>query len=427
MKRFLSLLLAVIMVFTLAACGGSGKGENGKVYWLNFKPELDEALQTLATSYTKQTGVEVKVVTAASGKYEETLTAEMDKSEAPTLFNVGNAAGVKTWGDYCLDLKDTDAYNALTTTSFNQVDANGKVCSIGLCYEAYGIIVNQALLTKAGYKLDDIKDFDSLKKVAEDIHARAKDLGFDAFTSAGLDDSSSWRFSGHLANMPLYYEGKDAGWTECPATITGKYLDNFKAIWDLYTANSATDKTKLATAGLDAEAEFGKGEAVFYQNGTWEYANLTAADKYAMNADDLAMIPIYCGVAGEDKAGLCSGTENALAVNANASEADKTATLDFLKWMVTSEEGLKCLVDNLGGVPYKNAPESENPFFADGNALLAAGNYNVDWTFNYTPNVDDWRAAVVNAMVQYCSGGSWDAVKTAFVDGWATQYKAANS
>ena len=350
----------------------------------------------------------------------------MDKSDAPTLFNVGNAAAVKTWGDYCLDLKDTDAYKALTTTSFNQEDAN-KVYSVGLCYEAYGIIVNKALLAKAGYKLEDIKDFDSLKKVAEDIHARAATLGFDAFTSAGLDDSSSWRFSGHLANMPLFYEGRDAKWTECPATITGKYLDNFKAIWDLYTANSATDKSKLATAGLDAEAEFGKGEAVFYQNGTWEFANLTDKEKYAMNADDLAMIPIYCGVEGEEKAGLCSGTENALAVNVNASKEDQEATIAFLNWLVTSEEGLKCLVDNLGGVPYKNAPESSNPFFADGNALLAKGNYNVDWTFNYTPNVDDWRAGVVNAMVQYCSGKSWDAVKTAFVDGWATQYKAANS
>jgi raffinose/stachyose/melibiose transport system substrate-binding protein len=42
-----------------------------------------------------------------------------------------------------------------------------------------------------------------------------------------MDGSSSWRFSGHLANMPLFYEFRDDGVTEQPATITGKYLENY--------------------------------------------------------------------------------------------------------------------------------------------------------------------------------------------------------
>ena len=123
--------------------------------------------------------------------------------------------------------------------------------------------------------------------------------------------------------MPLYYEFRDDNVTAQPATIKGTYLDNYKAIWDLYTADSATTGAALLTAtGDQAEAEFGEGKAVFYQNGTWEFSNLTAADKFAMNPDDLAMIPIYCGVDGEDKAGLCCGTENCWAVNKNASEED---------------------------------------------------------------------------------------------------------
>ena len=55
----------------------------------------------------------------------------------------------------------------------------------------------------------DITNFETLKKVADDIHSRAAELGFDAFSSAGLEGSSSWRFSGHLANMPLFYEFRD--------------------------------------------------------------------------------------------------------------------------------------------------------------------------------------------------------------------------
>ena len=445
MKKFLALLLTVAMVFAMAACSAPAAEEtkpaeegtaapaeetseqpaaSGSVYYLNFKPEADAAWQELAKKYTELTGVPVKVVTAASGDYQTTLTSEMDKSEAPTLFQCGNQGALNTWGEYCLDLKDTDFYKEMTTDDFNLFGENGEVLAAGYCYEAFGIIVNKALLEKAGHSLDEITNFESLKAVADDIHARASELGFDAFTSAGLDGSSAWRFSGHLANMPLYYEFRDDNVTAQPATIKGTYLDNYKAIWDLYTTDSATTGAALLTAtGDQAEAEFGEGKAVFYQNGTWEFSNLTAADKFAMNPDDLAMIPIYCGVDGEDKAGLCCGTENCWAVNKNASEEDIKATLDFMNWVVTSDAGTTMLAEQFGPCPFKNAKTPENVFFAQANEYVANGNYTVTWAFNWTPAVDDWRAAVVDALSKYTTGnGSWDDVKTAFVEGWATQY-----
>ena len=425
-KLFSVALCATMVAGLFAGCGNSSSSDKssakGSVYWLNFKPEADEALQDIAKTYEKEKGVKVKVVTAASGNYNSTLTSEMGKSAAPTLFVVGNQAAVKTWDDYCIDLKDTDVYKELSTDAFNLTDADGKVCSIGYCYESYGIIVNKKLLKEAGYEVTDIKDFASLKSVAEDIHKRADKLGFDAFTSSGMDDSSSWRFTGHLANMPLFYEGRDEGWTEAPSEIKGTYLDNYKNVWDLYINNSKYDKNSLATGGYDAEAEFKNGEAVFFQNGTWEYDKL----KKSISDDDMQMIPIYCGVEGEEKAGLCSGTENCWAVNAKASEKDQKATLDFMNWLVTSDEGTKVMAEQFGAIPYKKAADSGNIFLKNANDLLEAGNYNVDWTFNYTPNVDEWRASLVAAMNKYDAGGSWDDVKTAFVQGWATQYKAAN-
>ncbi len=446
MKKIIALLLALVMVFALCACGSqpannppaeetkapaeetpAASGAEGSVYYLNFKPEADEAWQKVAAAYTEQTGVPVKVVTAASGTYQETLTAEMDKSEAPTMFQVGNQGAVDTWGEYCYDLTNTDVWNEMTTHAFDLTNEDGFTYSIGYCYECFGIIVNKALLEKAGHSIDEINNFDSLKAVADDIHARAAELGFDAFSSAGLDGSSSWRFSGHLANMPLFYEFRDDDVHSKPATITGAYLDNFKAIWDLYITDSATTGADLLAATGDAsEAEFGNGEAVFYQNGSWEYSALT--EKYGMKAEDLQMIPIYCGVKGEEEAGLCSGTENCWAVNAEASEADIQATLDFMKWVVTSEEGTTMLAEQFGPCPFNAAKTPENVFFADANALTTEGKYVVTWAFNYTPAVDDWRAAVVDALGQYTAGtGDWDAVVEAFVDGWATQYAAEHA
>lgn len=432
-KRILALLLSAVCVMSLAVgCGSSGDNKDadtkGSVYYLNFKPEADQAWQDLAKTYTEETGVEVKVVTAASGEYESTLTAEMGKSSAPTLFQCGNQAALDTWGDYCYDLADTEVYAEMSTDDYNLKGENGEVLAIGYCYESYGIIVNKALLKKAGYEVSDIKDFASLKSVAEDITARKDELGFAAFTSAGLDDSSAWRFTGHLTNMPLFYEFRDDKVTEQPAEVKGTYLDNYKNIWDLYINNATCTPNELATkTGDEAEAEFGKGEAVFFQNGSWEYANLvTSEDKgFKMNAEDLTMIPIYCGVEGEEEAGLCSGTENCWAVNKKASEEDIKATLDFMKWVVTSDEGTTMMAEQFGAVPFKAAKTAENVFCEAANQGVADGKYNVTWAFNYTPNVDTWRAGVKSALLQYsANGGSWDDVVTAYVNGWATQYKA---
>ena len=446
MKKFLALLLTVAMVFAMAACSAPAADEtkpaeegteapaeetseqpaaSGSVYYLNFKPEADAAWQELAKKYTELTGVPVKVVTAASGDYQTTLTSEMDKSEAPTLFQCGNQDALNTWGEYCLDLKDTDFYKEMTTDDFNLFGENGEVLAAGYCYEAFGIIVNKALLEKAGHSIDEITNFDTLKAVADDIHARAAELGFDAFSSSGLDGSSSWRFSGHLANMPLFYEFRDDNVTSQPATITGKYLDNYKAIWDLYTTDTATTGADLITATGDmSSGEFKEGKAVFYQNGTWEYAGLVEA---GLKPEDLAMIPIYCGVEGEEKAGLCCGTENCWSVNKEASPENIQATLDFMKWVVTSEEGTTMMAEQFGPCPFKSAKAPENVFFAQANDYIAKGNYVVTWAFNYTPAVEDWRAGVVDALSKYVAGGSWDDVKTAFVDGWAAQYAAEHA
>ena len=444
MKKALTLLLSLTLcVGLLAGCGSkkeetpttstpavstpAASTETGSVYYLNFKPEADAAWQELAKTYTAKTGVEVKVVTAASGNYSDTLTAEMAKSEAPTLFQCGNAQGLLDWGDYCIDFTGTKVLDEMTTSDFNLTDETGAVKAIGYCYEAFGIIVNVELLEKAGHTLDEITNFETLKAVAEDIHARSAELGFDAFSSAGLDGSSSWRFSGHLANMPLYYEFRDDGVTEQPATITGAYLDNYRNIWDLYINNSSIATTSLPTATGDmSSGEFKEGKAVFYQNGTWEYAGLVEA---GMNPEKLAMIPIYCGVEGEEKAGLACGTENCWAVNAKASQADIDATLDFIYWVVTSDEGTEMMAKEFGPIPFKNAKESENVFFNDANEYMANGNYTVTWAFNHTPNVDSWRATVVTALAAYSADqtdANWANVVSAFVDGWAYEYGVQN-
>lgn len=92
-KKFLSIALAsVLSVAMLTGCSssndssGSGSSDKGSVYYLSFKPEQEKQWKEIAKKYKEETGVEVKVVTAASGKYEQTLKSEIAKKDAPTLF-----------------------------------------------------------------------------------------------------------------------------------------------------------------------------------------------------------------------------------------------------------------------------------------------------------------------------------------------------
>ena len=425
MKKFLAMILALVMALSLISCG---KEDEPSVYWLNFKPEAHESLLDLAEMYTAETGVEVQIVTAASGEYESTLTAEMDKENAPTLFVVGNDAAVKSWGDYCYDLAGTSIANELNTDAYNLYDESGKLCSIGYCYECYGIIVNTELVEKAGFAADYITNFATLKEVAETITANKDTLGFSAFASAGMDDGSSWRFTGHMINLEYYYESVDspADWEKCPAEIKGTYMDNFKNLYDLMVTNSTVDRTALAAGGLDAQGEFASGKAAFYPQGSWEASGLEAA---GMDMSKLAMIPYYCGVAGEEKAGLNCGTENCWAVNAKASEADIKATIEFMTWLVTDPEASAIAVKEFSVMPYKQAAASTNPFLADANEYANNGCYTMTWVTNFQPNVNEYRGAAVAALNAYNADptdANWALVETAFVDGWATQYKAAN-
>ena len=428
--------IAAMSLGTLAACGSSTSGDDakGKVYYLNFKPEAADQWAALAKEYTKEKDVDVKVQTAASGTYEQTLKSEIAKTEAPTLFQVNGPVGYQNWKKYTADMSNTDVYKELTNQDVALKDGD-KVVGVPYVMETYGLIYNKDILNKyfaldgaKATSMDEIDNFDTLKAVADDMQARKDELGIKgAFTSAGFDSSSDWRFKTHLANLPLYYEFKDDNVTEQPATIKGTYLPNYKKIFDLYITDSTTDLTQLsAKTGDDANSEFALGEAAFYQNGTWAWTDL---QKAGMKAESVGMMPIYTGVKGEEKQGLATGSENYWCINDKASDADKKATEDFLSWVITSDTGKKAISQDMGfTTPFKTFDDVkfDTPLTEAAVEDQKSGTTQVSWNFTMMPS-EEWKNKVGQALLEYAQGtGKWDAVKTAFVDGWASEYEASH-
>ncbi len=431
MKKIVTLVLALAMVLSCLSLATAESA--GSVYYLNFKPEQSKQWQDLAELYTKLTGVEVTVVTAASGTYEQQLTSEITKKDPPTLFQVNGPKGLATWKEYCADLSGTELYKNVKADDFVLKEGDA-VLGIAYVIETYGIIYNKDLMAAYialdGAEISDVAEidnFDTFKAVVEDMQARKDELGIaGAFTSSGMDSSSDWRFKTHLANMPIYYEYKADGIGDTDA-IKGTYLENYQAIWDLYINNATCEPAMIgAKTGSDALADFVLGDAVFYQNGTWEYGNCI---NEGMTDAQLGMLPIFIGAEGEENQGLCTGSENYWCVNAKASEEDQAATIAFLEWCVTSNEGRNAIANEMNFLtPFKSFDDgyvANNALIAAADEYIAAGKTSVSWNFPTMPS-ETWKNGVGVALLAYAQGtGDWAAVETAFVDGWAAEAAAA--
>nr|WP_076389914.1 ABC transporter substrate-binding protein [Vaginimicrobium propionicum] len=441
-SKFMRVAGAVVAAATaltmIAGCSGGADSDNGKdgsgqVYYLSFKPEQDEQWQKIAKAYTEETGVPVKVVTAASGTYEQTLKAEIAKKDAPTLFQINGPVGMQVWKDYTADLSKTDFYNALLDKSM-AVGEDGKIFGVPYVSEGYGIIYNQAIMDKyfalPGAKaksVDEITDFDSLKAVVEDMQSKKDELGIQGvFASTSLKPGEDWRWQTHLANMPIHYEYADAGVNDMN-DVTFKYNKEFKNIFDLYLNNSTIDpKLASSKAVADSMAEFALGQAAMVQNGNWAYSQVSEVAGNTVTAENVKMLPIYTGMPNDSKQGICIGTENYFSINSQASEADQKASIDFVNWLISSDQGKKAMVEDLGFIPpfntFKDDERPDDPLAKEVIRYMSDSKYeNVPWDFLTFPS-QQFKDDFGQALSQYSAGQEdWQAVVDLFVNEWKAE------
>ena len=445
LKKFVTLALsAVLMTAALTGCTSSNddssvstEGE-GSVYYLNFKPESEEQWLKIAEDYEKETGVKVKVVTAASGTYEQTLKSEVAKKDAPTLFQINGPIGYQSWKEYCADLKDTNLYSSLLNQDMAIKDGEG-VYGIPYVEEGYGIIYNEAIMNKyfaldgaKAKSIDEINNFDKLKEVTEDMQSKKDQLGIDGvFASTSLTPGEDWRWQTHLANLPVYYEYKDANVSDLDK-LEFTYSDNFKNIFDLYINNSTCEPTLLGSKTVsDSMAEFALGKAAMVQNGNWGWSQIAEVEGNTVKAEDVKFLPIYTGVEGEEKQGLCIGTENYFSINSKASEEDQKATIEFVEWLFTSETGKNHVTNELGFIaPFSTFEDDETPQDPLAQEVLKylsnTDLYNIDWNFTTFPS-QTFKDEFGAALLEYCNGNmTWEDVEKLVAEKWESEKKASN-
>ena len=440
MSKFIKIaattVAAAAALTSLTACSsGADKAadDKGSVYYLSFKPEQDQIWQDVAKAYTEETGVEVKVVTAASGTYEQTLKSEVAKSDAPTLFQINGPVGLKNWIDYTADLSETDFYKNLLDPSL-AVTKDGKVYGVPYVVEGYGIIYNQKIMDKyfalGGAKvksMDEITNFDTLKAVADDMQAKKGELGIEGvFASTSLKPGEDWRWQTHLADLPVYFEYQDAK-VEDSDELKFTYNEQFKNIFDLSLTDSTIDpKLASSKAVTDSMAEFALGKAAMVQNGNWAFGQISEVAGNTVAAEDVKMLPIYTGHKGEEKQGLNIGTENYFSINSQASEADQKASIDFVNWLVSSEKGKKLMVEDLGFIPpfntFTDAEQPSDPLAQEIVRYMSdSEKKSIPWVFTTFPS-QTFKEDFGAALSQYAAGQmEWNKVVEIFTTEWKAE------
>ncbi len=442
-NKILSICLCLISVFSCFSLAGCGKKNEALVYFLNFKPESATVYEELAKKYEEETGVAVKVSTAAANTYEQTLKSEIAKSDAPTIFQVNGPIGYDAWKDYCADIKDSKLYSFLSDKDLAIKDGDG-VYGIPYVVEGYGIIYNNAIMEKYFAlstkkteidSVSEINSFDKLKAVVEDMTAQKEALGIEGvFASTSLSSGEDWRWQTHLLNMPLYYEMIDLSDKKDPTLnlldakeIKHNYSKNFQNLFDLYINNSITAKTLLGSKSVaDSMAEFALGKVAMVQNGNWGWSQISGVKGNTVKENDIKMMPLYIGVEGEANQGLCIGTENYFAINKNASKEKQQASLDFLEWLFSSETGKKYVTEKLGFItPFNTFTEAEQPSDPLAKEIvryLSDSSYeNIPWIFTAFPS-EAFKKDVGNALLDYAQGSKkWDEVEKTVISKWKSE------
>ncbi len=398
MKKAVALVLMLVMVLALAACGGGETGvETGNdgtsITIFNSKMEIQSQMEEMAKKYTAEKGVKVEVYYSS-----DTVAAHMSTryaSNEPYAIAMVDAKDIYSLGpEHAVDLSDQQ-WVADTTQA---ITVDGKVLGFPVCIEARGIIYNGEAIRAI------VPDFDpTAVKTTEEFQAV-----IDALIDGGMETPTGvmkedWSLAAHFlaevyemhADPDAFIAGiKDGSIQLAEDEIYNAMMDTFDVLKDNnYAKASAISAEREVTEQMLAE-----GELAFMFGGNWDWSVINAYNY----SDDMGMMPVPNDLGDGSSDKLVGGGSKYFYVDNGVSEEQQQAAKDFLNWLVYDEEGQSFLVEECALVPaYSNITlEVADPLgasvkaYTDADALI--GNY------NYLP--DDHYAKVGASFQKYLAG-----------------------
>lgn len=299
LKKLFSLLLALTMVLSMAACG-SGDAKESKpaggnesqsvqnggdkiydgvklVYWSNWEAtETQGKIITEAVNeFMAETGAEVDLQFKGRTGIKEGLIPALDADQKVDMFD--GAGNKSNFGDRIVSVEDlmtaTDYEkdgNAAMMTLCRSYYADGKTREIPYQMKGNGFLYNKALFRQAG--------IDSVPTNWAEFEAVCQKLLDAGITPMTTDDAyTPQAFGIHLARMLGTDKVKavvaDGLWAETPEVLT-----TAKAFEGLASKGYFSDLVASNTFPTGQNTEFATGMVAMYVCGTWlpnEVRNIT--------------------------------------------------------------------------------------------------------------------------------------------------------
>lgn len=192
-KSVLAILLAIVMMFSLAACGnGNDKGNNtggnegSKTEDTSKKPEdvtltvwasgagaQVDAMKAACEAFAEKTGYKIEF-SAPGESYEELMKTKMAANDMPDVFDT-HGWSVARYSEYLMPLNEIEATANINSQIKNIVsDENGDIYALPFDMDISGIVYNVDVLNEANVDVDSIKTWADFEAACEAVKAIGK-------------------------------------------------------------------------------------------------------------------------------------------------------------------------------------------------------------------------------------------------------------
>lgn len=436
MKKLFLTLTALFFIF---ACSGkkeeSVTAETKKtdakvtVDIFQFKVEAKDALEKAAKEYmAKNPNVTISVQTVGGGSdYGAALRNQFASGKEPAIFNIGGRQDAKDWLAKLEDLSSVNVTTQAFPGTLDSVTIDGKVLAIPFNQEGYGLIVNKAVLEKAGINVDSLKSYKALEDAIKLLDSKKSELGLDAVIA--YPTKETWVTGLHTSNVAIGQEFKSVVEAFDAPELKFTYAPQLKKIIDLqvkygYKPSGDVKSMNSVDYATQVEKEFSMGKVAMIQQGNWAYGSIEGIDPEL--AKNITIIPLSLEGGKEDS--IPVGVPNYWAINKDKDDNTKAAAKAFLDWLYTSPEGKKMIIEDFKFIPaYKGYEVAElqpkDPLAA---AILkySQEGKTTPWVFMGYPT--GWGMDKLGANIQKYVAGEmpWDKLVEEAKTTWAEARKA---
>lgn len=435
-KMPLSLLCMVLVLVMLTACGGTpstttqttvtapgatttaslatttaASTEPVKLTFFNTSAEVNTVFENLFLTYKElNPNVTIELIpTPIGGEQIQKFQSLLASGEAATMANL-DPGNILQYKDYFLDLEsEKAAFVELANPGVVEASLlDGVFLGIPWTGQGYGLLYNTKVVNQAvGGNFDPttIKTRNDLEALLQKIDA----IGIAPVMLHGAD----WSMGAHLQGLAYSLQTNDVaknkeflfGLQKGTQTLTDNavyngMLDSF----DLLVKYNARKEDPLVADYNKDCADFATGKAGLFFMGDWSWAVINTLEG---RDQEFGLIPFPISNNPDDYGNtqIAFSYPKLFSIDkSSATAAEQAAAMTFLKWFVSSEQGQKAIVEEMGlNLPYKDVKAVSTNIMSNAVSKYVSEGKSINiGVINYMP-ADFW-AQTGASMQKYMTG-----------------------